>query len=169
MSILIAYFSKDGGNSVDGVTKQLSKGNTEVVAEKIARLTGGELYPLIPVEPYSNNYMVTTARAKKEAEEVAFPAIANLKDSIAEYDVIYLGFPNWYRSYPRIIATFLDNHNFDGKVIKPFCTNEEGGFGIGEVQLRSQVPNAIVKDGLSCNSETVAELSDRIILEWANK
>ena len=123
MSILIAYFSKDGGNSVDGVTQNLVKGNTEIVAEKIARLTGGELYPLIPVEPYSSNYIVTTARAKKEAEEGAFPAIANLKPSLDEYDVIYLGFPNWYRSYPRIIATFLKSY--------PRCSKGRVGYSKG--------------------------------------
>ena len=162
MSILIAYFSKDGGNSVDGVTTQLAKGNTEIVAEKIAKLTGGELYPLIPVEPYSNNYLVTTARAKKEAEEGAFPAIANLKDSIDEYDVIYLGFPNWYRSYPRIIATFLKSYDFTGKTIKPFCTNEEGAFGIGELELRGRAKGATLKNGFSCRSEDVANCDERL-------
>lgn len=168
MSILIAYFSKDGGNSVDGVTQNLEKGNTEVVAEKIARLTGGELYPLIPVEPYSNNYMVTTARAKKELEEGAFPEIANLKKSIAEYDVIYLGFPNWYRSYPRIIATFLKSYDFSGKTIKPFCTNEEGAFGIGELELRATLKDSIVKEGFAVKGSEVDDC-DLALSAWVNK
>lgn len=168
MSILIAYFSKDGGNSVDGVTQNLEKGNTEIVAEKIARLTGGELYPLIPVEPYSSNYMVTTARAKKEAEEGAFPAIANLKKSIAEYDVIYLGFPNWYRSYPRIIATFLKSFDFTGKVVKPFCTNEEGAFGIGELELRATLKNAVLKEGFAVKGSEANEC-DLALSAWVNK
>ncbi len=145
------------------------EGSTSNLARKIAMATHSDIFKLEPLEPYSDNYSVTNARAREESENNARPAIKNDIVDVSIYDVIYLGFPNWYRSYPRIIATFLDNHNFDGKIIKPFCTNEEGGFGIGEVQLRSQVPNAIVKDGLSCNSETVAELSDRIILEWANK
>ena len=168
MSILIAYFSKDGGNSVDGVTKNLEKGNTEIVAEKIARLTGGELYPLIPVEPYSSNYLVTSARAKKEADEGAFPAIANLKKSIDEYDVIYLGFPNWYRSYPRIIATFLKSYDFTGKVIKPFCTNEEGAFGIGELELRATLKTAILKEGFAVKGSEADEC-DLELSAWVNK
>lgn len=168
MSILIAYFSKDGGNSVDGVTKNLEKGNTEIVAEKIARLTGGELYPLIPVEPYSSNYLVTSARAKKEADEGAFPAIANLKKSIDEYDVIYLGFPNWYRSYPRIIATFLKSYDFTGKVIKPFCTNEEGAFGIGELELRATLKTATLKEGFAVKGSEADEC-DLELSAWVNK
>ncbi len=168
MAILIAYFSKDGGNSVDGLTQNLEKGNTEVVAEKIAKLTGGELYPLIPVEPYSSNYLVTTARAKKEAEEGAFPAIANLKKSIAEYDVIYLGFPNWYRSYPRIIATFLKSYDFTGKTIKPFCTNEEGAFGIGELELRATLKGANLKEGYAVKGSEV-DNCDLELSAWVNK
>ena len=168
MSILIAYFSKDGGNSVDGVTKNLEKGNTEIVAEKIAKLTGGELYPLIPVEPYSNNYLVTSARAKKEADEGAFPAIANLKKSLDEYDVIYLGFPNWYRSYPRIIATFLKSYDFTGKVIKPFCTNEEGAFGIGELELRATLKTAQLKEGFAVKGSEADEC-DLELSAWVNK
>lgn len=168
MSILIAYFSKDGGNSVDGVTKNLEKGNTEIVAEKIARLTGGELYPLIPVEPYSSNYLVTSARAKKEADEGAFPAIVNLKKSIDEYDVIYLGFPNWYRSYPRIIATFLKSYDFTGKVIKPFCTNEEGAFGIGELELRATLKTATLKEGFAVKGSEADEC-DLELSAWVNK
>ena len=168
MKILIAYFSKDGGNSVDGLTKQLERGNTEIVAEKIARLTGGELYPLIPVEPYPSNYLACTMRAKKELEEGAFPAIANLKESIAEYDLIYLGFPNWYRSYPRLIATFLKSYDFTGKVIKPFCTNEEGAFGIGELELRATLKGATLKEGFAVKG-VEAEQCDLELSKWVNK
>lgn len=168
MKTLIAYFSKDGGNSVDGVTQQLVRGNTEILAEKIAKLTGGELYQLIPSEPYSTNYLACTARAKKEMEEGAFPEIANLKDSIDEYDVIYLGFPNWYRSYPRIIATFLKSYDFTGKTIKPFCTNEEGAFGIGELELRATLKTATIKEGFAVKGSEVDD-SDLALSSWVNK
>ena len=168
MSILIAYFSKDGGNSVDGVTTQLVRGNTEVVAEKIAKLTGGELYPLIPVEPYPSNYLACTERAKREADEGAFPEIANLKKSLDEYDTIYLGFPNWYRSYPRLIATFLKSYDFTGKTIKPFCTNEEGAFGFGELELRATLKNANLKEGFAVKGSEV-DSCDLPLSAWVNK
>ena len=168
MKTLIAYFSKDGGNSVDGGIENLSRGNTEVVAEKIAKLTGGELYQLIPAIPYPSNYLACTERAKKEADEGAFPEIANPKDSIDEYDVIYLGFPNWYRSYPRLIATFLKSFDFSGKIIKPFCTNEEGAFGFGELELRATLKNSILKEGFAVKGSEV-DSCDLALSAWVNK
>lgn len=107
-------------------------------------------------------------RAKKELEEGSFPAIANLKQSIKEYELIYLGFPNWYRSYPRLIATFLKSYDFTGKTIKSFCTNEEGAFGIGEFELRATLKGANLKEGFAVKG-TEATNCDLELSKWVNK
>ena len=168
MASLIVYFSHTGENIVDGNREIIHKGFTEIVAEKIQKITGGALIGLKPVEEYPYGYEECNKRARKEYEENILPAIANLPASIDAYDTIYIGFPLWYRSYPRIIASFLKQYSFVGKVVKPFCTNEEGSFGIMELELRGAVKGAIVKEGLAIRGYD-AEKSDEVVANWVAK
>jgi len=168
MKTLIVYFSRTGENSIHGEIEHIEKGFTEIVAEKIAKYTGGELYKLFPVEPYPTEYAACVKRAQKEYDENSDVEFRNPKDNLDEYDTIYVGFPNWWRSYPRIVATFLRRYNFVGKTVKPFCTNEEGAFGIGELELRAQVKGAIIKSGFACRGRKANEC-DEALKEWIAK
>lgn len=163
MKTLIAYFSHIGENLQDNQIVTLTKGNTEVVAEKIAELTKGDLYKIEEEDPYPEKYMDCVARARKEDEDNIHPALkAGMKLNMDEYDTIYIGFPIWYRAYPRIVATFLDTYDFSGKTIKPFCTNDEGTFGISLLEMQGALPNANIKDGLAIRGLNVYETDDRI-------
>lgn len=168
MKALVVYFSRAGENIVNDEREIIEKGFTEIFAEKIQKLTGGALVGLQPVEEYPFGYDECNRRARKEYEENILPPVKNLPASIDAYDVIYLGFPLWYRSYPRVIATFIKAYSFVGKVVKPFCTNEEGSFGLMELELRSTLKGAIVKDGLALRGYDVAK-SDELIKEWVSK
>ena len=168
MKSLIVYFSRTGENSVEGAIENIEKGFTEIVAEKIAQYTGGELYKLEPLEPYPVNYELCVKRAVEEHQNNKDVEFKNPKDNLDDYDVIYLGFPNWYRSYPRIVATFLRRYNFVGKKIRPFCTNEEGAFGIGEFELRSTVKGAIICPGYAVRGHD-AEKCDESLKNWLGK
>ena len=170
MKSLVIYFSHDGWNSINGEIQYISKGKTHILAERIAALSNSDIYRLLPETEYSMDYEECLKRAKMENDNNILPKIANPIYSLSEYDVIYLGFPNWYRSYPRIIGTFITNNNLEGKVIKPFCTNEEGAFGIGELELRGALApkKAILKDGLAVRGSEV-EISDDKIIRWLNK
>ena len=143
-------------------------GNTKLFAEKVAHYADADMYRIEAVKPYPEDYFECNSRAKEEYENNARPEIKGPLPSLDGYDVIYLGFPNWYRSYPKVVATFLDSVNLEGKIIKPFCTNEEGGFGIGELQLRNLLSKSDVKNGLSSKSENVS-LIDEDIKEWIEK
>jgi len=165
MKSLIVYFSRTGENSVGGNLEYISKGFTEIVAEKIAKYTEGELFKLEPEEPYPAKYEECVARARKENAANSEVPFRNAKENLDGYDVIYIGFPNWYRSYPRIVATFLRKYNFVGKTIKPFCTNEEGAFGIGELELRGSVKGAILKSGFACRGHD-ADNCDEALKKW---
>lgn len=143
-------------------------GNTKIFADKVAQYANADTYRIEAVNPYPTDYFECNARAKQEYEANARPEIKGPLPSLDGYDVIYIGFPNWYRTYPKVIATFLDKVSLAGKIVKPFCTNEEGGFGIGELQLRSQLKDADVRNGLSCKSEAVHTLDDDI-KEWVEK
>lgn len=164
MKRLVVYFSRTGENSVKGNLEIIEKGFTEIVAEKIAKYTEAELYKLEPEVPYPFSYDECVKRASDEG----FVPYLNKKENLDDYDVIFLGFPNWWRSYPRIVATFLHDHNFIGKTIIPFCTNEEGMFGIGELELRSAVKGAIIKSGFACRGHD-AENCDEELKAWLKK
>ena len=165
MKALVVYFSRTGENIVRDEREIIEKGFTEIVAEKICGMVSGTLLKLEPVVPYPAEYDACNKRAREEDEENIFPEIANLLASIAEYDTIYLGFPLWYRSYPRIIATFISKYSFVGKTIKPFCTNEEGNLGMCELELKSAIKGAIIRQGLAIRGHD-AESSDSVIKNW---
>ena len=156
MKAIVVYFSRDGKAAV------LSKSKTEILAEKIKEFSGADIYKIIPMEPYPQDDEECDKRAKMESQTNAKPEINGAIPNLEEYELVYLGFPNWYRSFPRIIGTFLDAVDLKGKVIKPFCTNEEGGFGIGELELKGRCKGATLKTGFSCRSGDVASCDERL-------
>lgn len=168
MKSLVVYFSRTGENSIHGEIEHIEKGFTEIVAEKIAKYESADLYKLIPEVPYPTNYEECNKRAREESQRNSQVPFKTLLENLDAYDVIYIGFPNWYRSYPRIVATFLNTYNFAGKTIRPFCTNEEGAFGIGELELRSSVKGAMVKSGFACRGHD-AENCDEALKKWLGK
>lgn len=162
MKTLIVYFSRTGENSVNGEMEYISKGFTEIVAEKIQKLTGGELYKLLPVDPYPANYEECVKRSREEdAGNLKVPFI-NPKENLDEYDVIYLGFPCWWRTYPRVVATFLSSYSFVGKTIYPFATNEEGALGLSELELKGAAKGAIIKNGFACKGSEVNNIDAKL-------
>lgn len=169
MKSLVVYFSRVGETFVDGQIKFTEKGFTEILAEKIAELSGGDLFKLELAEPFSEYYPQADKRAKEEYENNVLPEITNLPLSIKDYDVIYIGFPIFYRSYPRVIAEFLRHFDFEGKVIKPFCTNEEGSFGTAELELRALLKGSILKPGFSIRGFKAEKADENGALSrWVN-
>ena len=106
-------------------------GTTEKVAGYIKELTAGDLIEIVPKDKYTDsdlNYNNSNSRSTREQNDSsARPEISNTIDTDS-YDVIYLGYPIWWGDAPRIILTFLDNHDLSGKTVIPFCTS--GGSGI---------------------------------------
>ena len=168
MKKLIVYFSRTGENSVNGEMEYISKGFTEIVAEKIAKLTGAELFKLLPIEPYTASYDECVIRSRREDAENAKVPFVNPKENLDEYDVIYLGFPCWWRTYPRVVATFISSYSFIGKTIYPFATNEEGALGLAELELKGAAKGAIIKNGFACKGSEVNNI-DAKLEAWLNK
>ncbi|MBR0462060.1 MAG: hypothetical protein IJJ00_05055 [Erysipelotrichaceae bacterium] len=162
MKTLVAYFSYIGETELNRQVVEINKGHTEIVAEKIARMTGADLYKIEPVTPYPKKYDDIVAIVRKENEENPKVEIRNLLPSIAEYDTVYIGFPIWYRTYPRVVASFLSNYDFTGKTVKPFCTNDEGSFGIALLELKSQLKGADVKPGIAIHGADVNAADDKL-------
>jgi len=162
MKSLTAYFSYVGQTEMDRKIVDIDKGLTEIVAEKIAQYSGSDLYKIEPVTPYPKNYNDIVNIVRKENDENPKIEIKNLLPSIDEYEVIYIGFPIWYRTYPRIVASFLSSYDFSGKTVRPFCTNDEGSFGIALLEMKSQLKGADVKPGLAIHGSEVNDSDDRI-------
>lgn len=163
MKTLVAYFSHTGENLQNNEIVVLEKGNTEVVAEKIAKLCDADLYRIEEEEPYPFKYDDCLRRSRREDEENIHPDMkAGMKLNMDEYDVVYIGFPIWYRTYPRIVATFLDAYDFSGKTIRPFCTNDEGTFGISLLEMQSVLKNASFSGGLAIRGVNVYDSDEQI-------
>ena len=162
MKALVAYFSYVGETELNRQVVEIEKGHTEIVAEKIAAITGADLYKIEPVTPYPRNYNDVVAVVRKENEENPKVEIRNLLPSVSEYDTVYIGFPIWYRTYPRIVASFLSSYDFTGKTVRPFCTNDEGSFGIALLELKSQLKGAEVKPGIAIHGADVNEADDKL-------
>ncbi len=117
--ILVAYFS--------------ATGTTKGVAERIAAVTGGDIYEILAATPYTDedlNYNDSSSRSTSEQNDKnARPEIGSEDISLEGYTTIYLGFPIWWGEEPRILDTFVEKYNFDGITVIPFCTS--GGSGIG--------------------------------------
>ena len=161
---LVAFFSRAGENFFPGGMKVIEKGNTHVAAEIIAEVTGADLFEIKPVNPYSDVYKECVGRAKEEYDSNARPELAENID-ISEYDVIYLGYPNWCGTMPMPVWTFLDSHDWTGKVICPFCTNEGSGLANSPADLEKLAPTADRKPGLSIKGSQVSD-AKASVEEW---
>ena len=168
MKKLVVYFSRVGENSVNGRVETIVKGFTEIVAEKIAKEVGAELYKLEPVNPYPTDYDECVLRSRREDESGERVEYVKRLENLDEYDVIYLGYPTWWRTYPRVVATFVRDNVFVGKTIYPFCTNEEGSMGLSELELKGAAKGAVVRNGFACKGSEVNNI-DQQLATWVRK
>lgn len=164
MKTLIVYFSRSGENYNVG---NISEGNAEHIAKIIQKITNGDIYEIKPVKNYSSSYMTCIKEAQEEINNHARPEFLDPIKSIDEYDLIYLCYPNWWGSFPRIVATFLERYDFSGKTIKPMCTHEGSGMGSSVNELKQMLKGANIKPGLPVKG-TSARTSDKEIEDWVN-
>lgn len=165
---LIAYFSRPGQNYVNGSIKNLEVGNTKVMAEMISILTGGDLFEINPTKVYSIDYTTCTQEAQEEKRAKARPELRSVVEDMDNYDVIYLGYPNWWGTCPMAVFTFLESYDFAGKTIIPFCTHEGSGMGKSEGDIENSVNGAIVKKGLAVHGTDV-NASQKTIERWVRQ
>ena len=107
--------------------------NTRGVAERLAALTGADLYEIVPVDPYTEDdldYGNSESRTSLEMDDPdARPEIAGEPLDLTGYTTLYLSYPIWHGEAPRILATFVESHDLSGLTIRPFCTSGSSGIG----------------------------------------
>ena len=159
---LIVYYSRKGENYVNGSIRNLSKGNTEVIAEMIADLTGGDLFEVETVKTYPADYYACIDEAKAELRQGARPELKAYPDSLDGYDTIFVGYPNWWGTMPMAMFTFLEHYDWSDKTICPFCTNEGSGMGSSERDLKKVCAGATVEKSLSIHGAEAVQSRDRV-------
>lgn len=120
-NVLVVYFSHTN--------------TTERAADLIHQQTGGTLFEIHPAEAYPSSYAATTERAQREIRAGALPAMTGDVENLAQYDVVFIGYPIWWGQAPKIIYTFMESYDFSGKTIVPFCTSGSSGIGSSATNL----------------------------------
>ena len=134
------------GNTKTLVAYFYAKGNTQAVAERIAELTGADIYSIEPSRPYASNPYDDSQLIQNEAYNDLRPAVANLpsEEMIARYDTIFVGSPLWWHQPAMVVCTFLDAYDLSDKVIVPFMTSGATTYlNEGMQKLFKCTPNSI--------------------------
>lgn len=130
----------EGGNPI---------GNMRLLAEYIGDETGAEIFSIQTAEMYPTGYRDTTDLATEEKNDNARPALNTHVENMDEYNVIYLGYPNWWGTLPMPVASFLEEYDFAGKTIIPFASHEGSGLGSGVSMIRELCSDAEVLEGFA--------------------
>lgn len=137
-------------------------GNTQGIAYEIQKQTGAEIFEIEPVPAYSESYNTVLREAQRDQHRQARPKIKNHIKNFDDYDVIMLGYPNWWASIPMPIASFLEEYDFSGKTIMPFCSHGGGRFGQSLTAIAKLAPKAHITEGLSVHYSGGGRLKDDI-------
>jgi flavodoxin len=160
--VLVAFYSRADENYMNGELKILNIGNTEIAAGMIKELTDADLFKIDQSQPYAKSYNQCIDEAQTDQKRNARPKLKRYPESMDPYDVIYLGFPNYWGTMPMAVFTFLEHFDFSGKIIKPFCTHEGSGMGTSEEDIKGLCPGAKVERGLAIHGSSVQKAKKHI-------
>ncbi len=152
--ILIAYFS--------------ATGTTARAAEKLANATDGELYAIVPAQPYTSADLDWNDKQSRSSVEMndpkLRPAIKSKKENITDYDVVFIGYPIWWNLAPRIINTFIESHDLKGKTVIPFATSGGSTLAGSAAALKKNYPTLNWREGRLLN-----RADEKSIRNWVDK
>ena len=146
--VLVAYFSWSG--------------NTREIATQIHGRVGGDLFEIEASKAYPTDYRECTEVAKKEQEANARPALSTKVADMAQYDVVFIGYPNWWGTIPMPLFTFFEQYDFAGKTVIPFCTHEGSALGRSAQDIAKLCPQAKILQGLAIRGSGVKSAQDEV-------
>lgn len=165
-SVISAGAEHTGGNGGKVLIAFFSwGGNTKGIAEEIQSQTGADLFEIELVHPYSSDYNTVLDEAQRDQNNQARPKIKNHVENMDQYDTVILGYPNWWASIPMPIASFLEEYDFSGKTIIPFCSHGGGRFGQSLTAIAKLAPDAAMGEALSVHYSGGSSLSSDVS-EW---
>ena len=143
-------------------------GTTQAVAEELQKQLGADIERIEAVVPYDGDFMATIQRGGQEKESGELPDIKPLQVNLADYDVIFVGYPIWFGTYAMPIATLVKENDFAGKMVVPFCTFGSGGLNTSTDALKQALPKADIRQGYGVRQARVAAAAkelDRFLIE----
>ncbi len=146
---LVVYFSRSGNNYFDGKIKNIEIGNTEVIAKMINDYVRGDMFRIEEENPYPADYNECTKVAKMELQENSRPKLKASLSDVSSYEVIYVGYPNWWSTAPMPIFTFLEQYDLANKIIIPFCTHGGSRLGNSVTDIKKSCPNSRVMNAIA--------------------
>lgn len=154
--VLVAYFSWSG--------------NGQQMARWISEETGGDLFRIVPTEPYDEDFNSCADRAKNELDNEIRPELAEHinAETMAQYDVIYIGFPVWWYDLPMPVWTFLEEYDLSGKTVIPFFSHNgssNGANSVNRVAELAEGATVLTDDALSLRGSSVAN-SEKEVKDW---
>jgi len=152
--ILIAFFSHSG--------------NTRVIAEQIRDLAGGDLFEIATVNPYPRDYNAVRNVSEREKKQNSRPELTAAVENMPDFDVIIVGYPNWWGTMPMAVWHFLEQYDLSGKTILPFCTHEGSSLGLSEKDLIKICPGASVLPGFAVRGSQV-KAAQSAVANWLRK
>lgn len=172
--ILIAYFTwadntvveDPSAVDVDATTSAsvLAPGNAARLAGWIQQEVGGDLHSITVAEPYSSDYDECLDRAADEKADNARPALTSHVDNMEDYEIVFLGFPNWWYTLPMPVLTFVEEYDWSGKVVVPFVTHGTGGLSSTIRDLTAALPEDVtILDAIGVYRPEVADAQNDII------
>lgn len=170
---LVVYFSLPETSDPNNMTQEEENsaivvngevlGNTQYVAMLIADNTGADMFRIEAAEPYPLDHSTLVDQASAEKASAARPALAALPENLDLYDIIFLGYPNWWGDMPMILYTFLESVDLSGKTIIPFNTHGGSGFSNTISTIASLQPNAtVVQNGYSISRNNMEDAPDGV-------
>lgn len=146
--VLVLYYSQNGA--------------TQAVAEELQKQLGADMERIEAEEPYAGDFQATIQRSGQEREKGETPALKPLQSKIADYDVIFLGYPIWFGTYAMPIATLVKEQDFAGKTVVPFCTFGSGGLNTSSEALIKALPQANIQKGYGVRTARVAAVEKEL-------
>ena len=143
-------------------------GNSRTLAGYAKDITGGDIFEIVPAQPYPSQYRATTQQAREELDNNYLPAIRNQINNLSSYDTIILVYPNWWGTIPQIVKRFLQDNDFSGKTIAPICTHEGSRMGRSLTDIRALCPNSTITEGLDVRGGSVSGARNTV-RDWIDK
>lgn len=156
--VLVVYYSQTGA--------------TEKVAKEIQQQLNADIEAIEVENPYDGDFNATIARCQKEMESGEMPTVKPLKANIDDYDIIMIGYPVWFGTYARPIASLIESQKFEGKKVVTFCTFGSGGLQSSTSDLKAALPNAEVIEGYGVRNariNSIKEELNRFLIEGGYK
>ena len=155
---LVVFFSHAGDNYAVG---NIKVGNTKIVADYISDFTGADQFEIKTTKYDGMAYRPLCDLAKKEQQNGELPPFEGTVD-VKKYDIIFIGGPVWWGTYPQVMFTFFKKYDLNGKTIIPFTTHEGSGLGRCVKDVEKAYPKATIEHGFSIYGHDVSTSKERV-------